>query len=78
MVITRQPSTFEQLRGKTIAIPGRLTTAFLALQLAMGKEGEAFHAVESNLPHGRVPTGVQLGWMAECNPRFAGPEYTDV
>jgi 1,4-dihydroxy-6-naphthoate synthase len=36
MVITRQPTTLDQLRGKTIAIPGELTTAFLALQLAMG------------------------------------------
>ncbi|MDB5300744.1 MAG: hypothetical protein JWO87_2407 [Phycisphaerales bacterium] len=30
------------LRGKKIAIPGKLTTAFLALQLALGKAGEAF------------------------------------
>jgi 1,4-dihydroxy-6-naphthoate synthase len=28
--------------GKKIAIPGKLTTAFLALQLALGKAGEAF------------------------------------
>ncbi|HEY2588909.1 MAG TPA: MqnA/MqnD/SBP family protein [Tepidisphaeraceae bacterium] len=30
------------LRGKRIAIPGELTTAFLSLQLAIGKAGEAF------------------------------------
>src|SRR3954453_18117563 len=30
------------VRGKKIAIPGKLTTAFLALQLALGKAGEAF------------------------------------
>jgi 1,4-dihydroxy-6-naphthoate synthase len=42
MVITRSPMTLEDLRGKRIAIPGKLTTAFLALQLAMGKAGEAF------------------------------------
>ena len=42
MVITREPMTLEDLRGKKIAIPGKLTTAFLALQLAMGKAGEAF------------------------------------
>src|SRR5471030_2622951 len=29
------------LRGKRIAIPGKLTTAFLSLQLAVGKAGEA-------------------------------------
>ena len=45
MVITREPATLDELRGKTIAIPGKLTTAFLALQLALGKEGEAFRAV---------------------------------
>lgn len=42
MIVTRQPMTLEQLRGKMIAIPGKLTTAFLALQLCMGKAGEAF------------------------------------
>ena len=33
MVITRKPDPLEILKGKTIAIPGELTTAFLALQL---------------------------------------------
>jgi 1,4-dihydroxy-6-naphthoate synthase len=37
MVITREPRSLEQLRGKTIAIPGKLTTAFLALQLCLGR-----------------------------------------
>ncbi len=45
MVVARRPATLDQLRGQTIAIPGKLTTAFLALQLALGKEGEAFKAV---------------------------------
>src|SRR5471030_2318091 len=31
MVIAREPVTLESLRGKTIAIPGELTTAFLTL-----------------------------------------------
>jgi 1,4-dihydroxy-6-naphthoate synthase len=54
MVITREPAALDQLRGKTIAIPGKLTTAFLALQLAMGKEGEAFKSVVvefDQIPH---------------------------
>jgi 1,4-dihydroxy-6-naphthoate synthase len=34
--------TREQLRGKRIAIPGKLTTAFLAMQLYLGKADEAF------------------------------------
>jgi 1,4-dihydroxy-6-naphthoate synthase len=42
MVIAREPMTLAQLRGKKIAIPGKLTTAFLTLQLCLGKGGEAF------------------------------------
>ncbi len=37
MVVTRKPMTPADLRGMTIAIPGLLTTAFLALQLCIGK-----------------------------------------
>ena len=37
MVVAPRPFTIEDLRGKTIAIPGELTTAFLTLQLALGK-----------------------------------------
>ncbi|MDB5289941.1 MAG: hypothetical protein JWL69_1182 [Phycisphaerales bacterium] len=49
MVVCRQDRAGEfgdgplpNLRGKKIAIPGKLTTAFLSLQLALGKAGEAF------------------------------------
>src|SRR5437763_7212745 len=44
MIIARGPMTIEQLRGKHIAIPGKLTTAFLTLQLLLGKgaEGSGF------------------------------------
>jgi 1,4-dihydroxy-6-naphthoate synthase len=37
MVVAREPASLESLKGKTIAIPGELTTAFLALQLCLGK-----------------------------------------
>jgi 1,4-dihydroxy-6-naphthoate synthase len=37
MVIAKQPAPLESLLGKTIAIPGELTTAFLTLQLCLGK-----------------------------------------
>lgn len=40
MIIAREPMTIEQLKGKHIAIPGKLTTAFLALQLLLGKGSE--------------------------------------
>lgn len=36
MVIARQPMTPDDLRDKTIAIPGERTTAFLALKLCIG------------------------------------------
>jgi 1,4-dihydroxy-6-naphthoate synthase len=37
-VITREPTTLDNLRGQTIAVPGKLTTAYLALQLCLGKD----------------------------------------
>lgn len=37
MVVTRTPTSIDDLKGKTIAIPGEMTTAFLALQLCLGK-----------------------------------------
>lgn len=40
MVVARQACTVEALRGKTIAVPGTLTTAFLALRLCLGSEFE--------------------------------------
>src|SRR5438552_8660588 len=42
MVIATRPMAIEELKGKKIAIPGKLTTAFLALQLCVGKAGDAF------------------------------------
>ena len=37
-LIAREPMTLDQIRGKTIVIPGRLTTAYLTLQLCLGKD----------------------------------------
>jgi 1,4-dihydroxy-6-naphthoate synthase len=37
-LITREPATLDDLQGRTIAVPGRLTTAFLTLQLCLGKD----------------------------------------
>jgi 1,4-dihydroxy-6-naphthoate synthase len=36
MVVAREPGRIEDLKGKKIAIPGKLTTAFLALKLLLG------------------------------------------
>src|SRR6266480_5702890 len=37
MIVAREPMSLDDLKGKTIAIPGQLTTAFLTLQLLLGK-----------------------------------------
>jgi 1,4-dihydroxy-6-naphthoate synthase len=38
IVVTRSPTTVEQLQDMTIAVPGTLTTAFLSLSLRLGKK----------------------------------------
>ena len=38
MVVARESLSLDDLRGKTIAVPGTLTTAFLALTLCVGKD----------------------------------------
>src|ERR1700722_20172653 len=59
MVIAMKPMTVSDLRGKHIAIPGELTTAFLALQLCLGKSGQAFtHTV---VPFDQIPAYVKQG-----------------
>lgn len=45
MVVTRTPMTVEELRGKSIAIPGERTTAFLALNLLLGRGRFSHHVV---------------------------------
>jgi 1,4-dihydroxy-6-naphthoate synthase len=44
-IVTREPMAIEELHGKKIAIPGKMTTAFLALQLLLGRarpDGDGF------------------------------------
>ena len=61
-LITRDPSTLQELRGKTIAIPGKLTTAYLALQLCLGKEVPVavmpFDQILPAVAEGRVDVGL--------------------
>ncbi len=59
MVVTREPQKIADLKGKTIAIPGELTTAFLALQLCLGKAGEAFRTVPVHFD--QIPNYVKEG-----------------
>ncbi|NLX15323.1 MAG: ABC transporter substrate-binding protein [Phycisphaerales bacterium] len=44
MLVARQPGSVEQLKGKKIAVPGEMTTAFLALNLLLG-QGSFQHEV---------------------------------
>jgi 1,4-dihydroxy-6-naphthoate synthase len=37
LVVTRQPARVEDLLGKTIAVPGEMTTAFLVLSIMLGR-----------------------------------------
>ncbi len=58
-VVTREPMSIDGLRGKKIAIPGKLTTAFLTLQLCLGRAGEAFDY--DVVMFDEIPAAVQSG-----------------
>lgn len=62
MVVAREPMTIEQLKGKTIAIPGKLTTAFLALQLLIGNSANfvvhPFDEILNVVERGEVDAGL--------------------
>jgi len=63
LVVAREAYSMEDLRGKTIAIPGRLTTAFLLLQLfdpALGAQISVmpFHAILDAVKNGGVDAGL--------------------
>jgi len=45
MVITKEPKSIDEVRGKKIAIPGERTTAFLALNLCFGKGNFEYETV---------------------------------
>lgn len=66
MVVARQACSIEDLRGKTIAVPGTLTTAFLALSICLG--GEFSHVV---VPFDTVLDVVEAG-QAQGQPVDAG------
>jgi 1,4-dihydroxy-6-naphthoate synthase len=59
IVIATKSMTLADLKGKTIAIPGELTTAFLTLQLCIGKAGENFKAVPVHFDE--IPKWVKEG-----------------
>jgi 1,4-dihydroxy-6-naphthoate synthase len=56
MVVARERMSLEQLRGKTIAVPGKLTSAYLALRLYLGAD---FASVE--VPFDQIIPAVVAG-----------------
>lgn len=63
MIVTRSPLRIEELRGREIAIPGKMTTAFLALQLLLGKDSfrprvVMFDEIPNEVAAGRVDAGL--------------------
>lgn len=76
LVVARDRTTMEELRGKTIAIPGRLTTAYLLLQLydpALAKKSVAmpFDMIMSAVKDGTVDAGLIIH-----ESRFTYQEYS--
>jgi 1,4-dihydroxy-6-naphthoate synthase len=62
MLITREPATLDDVKGNTIAIPGTLTTAYLALRLCLGKDVKTtvmpFDQILPAVEEGKVDVGL--------------------
>jgi len=61
MVVTREPKTVEDLKSITIAIPGKMTSAYLALRLCLGEftyDIVPFDQIIPALLGGRVDAGL--------------------
>src|SRR3954471_4916605 len=61
-LISREPTTLDALRGRTIAIPGKLTTAYLTLQLCLGRDVPVvvmpFDQILGAVAEGKVDAGL--------------------
>lgn len=61
-IVTREPLSLADLRGRTIAIPGKLTTAYLTLQLCLGKDTPVvvmpFDQILPAVAEGKVEAGL--------------------
>jgi 1,4-dihydroxy-6-naphthoate synthase len=61
-LITREPASLDSLSGRTIAIPGKLTTAYLTLQLCLGQDVPVavmpFDQILPAVAEGRVEAGL--------------------
>ena len=63
-LVTREPMSLDDLKGRTIAIPGKLTTAYLTMQLCLGKETPVvvmpFDEILPAVAEGRVEAGLLI------------------
>src|SRR5690349_9640280 len=61
-IVTRDAATLDDVRGRTIAIPGKLTTAYLTLQLLLGKDVKVevmpFDQILPAVVEGKVDAGL--------------------
>jgi 1,4-dihydroxy-6-naphthoate synthase len=63
ILVAREPLTFEQLRFAEIVVPGRMTTAFLTLRLALGEFGHRelpFDRILDEVSSGRADAGLVI------------------
>ena len=64
VVVAREPLTIEQLRDEEIVVPGKLTTAFLVLQMALGGEFACrvlpFDEILDEVASGRAHVGLLI------------------
>ncbi len=65
MVVTKAPMSIQDLRGKKIAIPGEQTTAFLALNLLLGRgsfthEVVMFDEILNHVADGKADAGLVI------------------
>jgi len=76
LIVSKYRYSIEELRSKTIAIPGRMTTAFLLLQLYDPELGDSeiiemsFDRIMSEVASGRVDAGLIIH-----EGRFTYPSY---
>ncbi len=63
-LVTREPMSLADLKGRTIAIPGKLTTAYLTMQLCLGKDTPVvvlpFDQILPAVAEGRVEAGLLI------------------
>ena len=63
-LVAREPMTLDDLKGRTIAIPGKLTTAYLTMQLCLGKDTPVvvmpFDQILPAVAEGRVEAGLLI------------------